>query len=190
MSIVVSIDIGYINMGFVEAYISPSREISIINAKRLNISRHTQNRVSKQDCKLCHTREIVDGVMHFIQEYKPVLDNCDVLLIERQPPQGFTSIEGILFYEYRNKAVLISPNAMHSFFKIRHLVYDDRKEKTVQFASEYIDLNFIERKHDISDAVCMIIFYNNPFKEEYDQSTLPFENFKYINDKDAQSNVG
>ena len=183
MSIVVSIDIGYINMGFVEAYISSDRTITILNAVKLNLSKHQHNRVSRDVCTIPHTREIVDGVSHFIQEYRDVLDNCNVLLIERQPPSGFTSIEGILFREFRSKAILISPNAMHRFLGINNLDYDARKAKTVEFAKDYIDLKTMERKHDISDAICMIIFYNNPYKEEYESNKLPFENFKFVDSK-------
>ncbi len=32
------------------------------------------------------------------------------------------------------------------------------KIKLTEIASEYINLDIIERKHDISDAICMIIF--------------------------------
>lgn len=179
MAIIVSIDIGYINLGLVEAYIDEEFNITITKFEKLNLSIHRHTTVPRDECKLCHTREIVDGVMHFIQEYREMLNRCDKILIERQPPAGFTSIEAVLFYEFRHKSIMISPNAMHAFFKINHLDYNDRKIKTTEIAAEYIDVSDIERKHDIADATCMVIFYNHPFKKEYDLNKLPFENFKF-----------
>ena len=52
--------------------------------------------------------------------------------------------------------VLVSPVSMHTHFGMRHLNYDERKERTVSIEGEIP----YERKHDIADALCMIVYYN------------------------------
>ena len=62
---------------------------------------------------------------------------------------------------FRDKVSLISPVSMHTHFGIRHLDYDQRKERTVSIAEKYIDGEIpYERKHDIGDALCMIVYHN------------------------------
>jgi len=56
---------------------------------------------------------------------------------------------------------LVSPVSMHTHFGMRHLSYEERKERTVSIASKYIHEEIpYERKHDIADALCMIVYYN------------------------------
>ena len=92
-----------------------------------------------------------------------MLDGCDVLLIERQPPGGIKDVEALLASAYRSKVTMISPNSMHKFFKISHLSYDDRKIFTETHAHPYLagfpDYMALDRKHDVADALCMCLFH-------------------------------
>ena len=76
---------------------------------------------------------------------------------------------------------------MHKHFKINFLGYETRKERTIEIAESFLE-NFenyqeLSRKHDVSDAVCMIIFRFAKDKEKYRLSQvdkgLPFDRFIY-----------
>ena len=59
---------------------------------------------------------------------------------------------------------MISPLSMHQHFGLGHLTYEQRKQRTEFIASKYIN-NFqnydqLTRKHDIADALCMILYQN------------------------------
>jgi hypothetical protein len=63
--------------------------------------------------------------------------------------------------------------SMHVHFGMRHLNYEERKERTVVISEKYMGEIPYERKHDIADALCMIIFYNFRTEVHY------FDKFKY-----------
>ena len=186
--IVVSIDIGYHNLGLVKSYVDEkSFEIKIVEIFKINLSTLPHKKIKRVDCKLYHTSEIVDLVAHFIQEYDDYFQEADKILIERQPPMGLANMEALIMYSFREKAELISPNAMHKHFHINFLDYEKRKERTIEFAESFLE-NFenyqeLSRKHDIADAVCMIIFRFAKDKEKFRLSqvdrSLPFDRFIY-----------
>jgi hypothetical protein len=62
---------------------------------------------------------------------------------------------------FKDKVVLVSPVSMHTHFGMRHLNYEQRKERTVEIATKYLkeDIPY-DRKHDIADALCMIIYHH------------------------------
>jgi hypothetical protein len=184
---ITSIDVGYHNLGLVKAFIDDTYEITVEQIFTVDLPKLPHRQIKRQDCQLNHTSELADLMAHFIQEFGHLLDEADKILIERQPPTGLTSIETLLFYLYRNKTELISPNSMHKHFMIGQLEYEKRKERTVEFSSQLLE-NFefykeLERKHDIADAVCMIIFYNSTNKEKYRlehiDKSISFDQFRY-----------
>jgi hypothetical protein len=64
---------------------------------------------------------------------------------------------------FRDKVTLVNPVSMHSHFGIGHLNYEQRKERTTSIAEKYLPEGEVipyERKHDIGDAVCMIVYFN------------------------------
>ena len=62
---------------------------------------------------------------------------------------------------FKDKVILVSPVSMHTHFGMRHLNYEARKERTVEIANKYLNEEIpYERKHDIADALCMILYYN------------------------------
>jgi len=153
-----SIDIGVINLGLVTSTISLNGSIVIDEIKLVNI----QDFECLPDCELYHDKCFGDYMEHVFRKYNKFFES-DVILVERQPIQGFTVIEQLIFSRYRNKSYLISPNSMHCFFQINELDYENRKLYTIKIAERYLE-NFqyfqdLERKHDIADAVCFILFY-------------------------------
>jgi len=143
---VLSIDIGYNNMGLVMA-----EDNTVTFIKKVNLG----------DYKFIYTNDIVDLVPLFVDEHKELFESADKILIERQPPGGFTNIEVLLHYMFKDKVSLISPVSMHTHFGMRHLNYEQRKERTVSIAEKHLKYEIpYERKHDVADALCMIIYYN------------------------------
>ena len=148
---ILSIDIGYHNMGLVlaEAGKGPKIEVEFIK------------KVSLEDYKHIYSNDIVDLIPLFVDAHKYIFESADTILIERQPPGGFTNIEVLLHYMFKDKVILVSPVSMHTHFGMRHLNYEQRKERTISIASKHISGEIpYERKHDIADALCMIIYYN------------------------------
>ena len=184
--IVVSIDVGYHNLGIVRALVDNENfEIKVLNTFKIDLTNLPHKKINRWDCKLEHTNEVADLMAHFIQEFKDILEEADKLLIERQPPTGLTQIETLLLYLYRSKAELISPNSMHAHFKINCLEYETRKVRTIEISESFLEsfeeYQELSRKHDIADAMCMIIFRFSRLKEKYRLSqidkSLPFSHF-------------
>ena len=161
---ILAIDIGYHNMGLVLAESSdkgPKVEVEYIK------------KVSLADYKYIRSNDFVDIIPLFVEDHQSIFDGADRILIERQPPGGFQNIEILLHYMFKDKVTLISPVSMHVHFGMRHLNYEERKERTVVISEKYMGEIPYERKHDIADALCMIIFYNFRTEVHY------FDKFKY-----------
>ena len=181
---ILSIDIGIINLGYVYADITINEppvsskyknlllnsvyksenvinNFKIIDCNRINITKIKHRRVHFCVCKLHHDRCIPDYLDHFIQEI-PHFEECDLLIIERQPPMGITNVQDLLFKQFRDKVLLISPNSMHKYFKLSSN-YDERKIESVKLSLDYLEnfenFNKQIRRHDISDAMLMLIYY-------------------------------
>jgi hypothetical protein len=102
-----------------------------------------------------------DIVPLFVDDHKELFESADKILIERQPPGGFTNIEVLIHYMFKDKVCLISPVSIHTYFGMRHLNYEQRKERTVSIAEKHLKYEIpYERKHDVADALCMIIYFN------------------------------
>jgi hypothetical protein len=148
---VLAIDIGYHNMGLVLAEAGKGPKVDVEFIKKVSLG----------DYKYIYSNDIVDLVPLFVDAHKHIFEAADTILIERQPPGGLTNIEVLLHYMFKDKVILVSPVSMHTHFGMRHLNYEERKERTVSIADKYIDGEIpYERKHDIADALCMIVYYN------------------------------
>ena len=148
---VLAIDIGYHNLGIVlaESVAGPSIKVEYMK------------KVSLADYKYLKSNDMVDLVPLFVEDHKGIFDSADKILIERQPPGGFTNIEILLHYMFKDKVLLVHPTSMHTHFGIRHLDYEERKERTTSIAERHLKFEIpYERKHDIADALCMIIYDN------------------------------
>jgi hypothetical protein len=161
---VLAIDIGYHNMGLVMAECGKGPQIDIEYVKK----------VSLEDYKYIYSNDFVDLIPLFVDEHRSIFEEADTILIERQPPVGFNNIEILLHYMFKDKVILVSPVSMHTHFGMRHLNYEERKERTVSLAEKYTDIDIpYERKHDIADAVCMLLYHN------FKVTTHFFDRFKY-----------
>ena len=161
---ILAIDIGYINMGLVLAECGNGPGIKVEYLKKVDLGIY----------KNIRTNDFVDIIPLFVEEHNHIFTSADKILIERQPPGGFTNIEILLHYMFRDKVSLISPVSMHTHFGMRHLDYEGRKDRTVAIANKYLDDEIpYERKHDIADALCMIIFFN------FRNSVHIFDRFKF-----------
>lgn len=176
-----SIDVGIVNLGviFVELDDITLQLIQIIYVDNVNSTVFEHNVVSHDNCTLGHMKTTTDRLMHFVQERQPMFDMCLHVLIERQPPLGHTDVEQILFFMFRDKAVLISPNAMHKFFKISNHSYENRKHQTVLIANAFLSIDQfpeyhnLERKHDIADAFCQLLFWVDMQHKRLETSKRP-----------------
>lgn len=78
-------------------------------------------KVNLSDYKHIRTNNCVDLIPLFVEEYNTIFTEADKILIERQPPGGFTNIEILLHYMFKDKVSLISPVSMHTHFGMRHV---------------------------------------------------------------------
>lgn len=165
--LVASIDVGIINLGvaFVILHDTTYRLERIVQVEHVDTTIFRHDAVPLSACTLGHTKTATDRVMHFIQERAALFDDCAVILIERQPIQGHTDVEQVLFMHFRNRAELVSPNSMHKLLQIGHLTYEWRKVKTVEFADTMLDpeqfpeYHRMTRRHDVADALCLLIYW-------------------------------
>lgn len=167
MTIISAIDVGLSNLGFLVVSVQDNTIVKVLCMMRIDLTILQHNRVSQSECTLHHTNDVCDRVMHFVQEHKHTLDSTDILLIERQPLGGLVHVEQLLYHLYRDKAHLIHPRSMHTWLGIGHLDYETRKVYTIKqaYAVECVGdcLDGISgRKHDISDAVCMVLYWIRP----------------------------
>jgi len=126
---ILAIDIGYHNMGLVLAESLTGPKIVVEYMKK----------VSLEDYKYLKTNDFVDLVPLFVEDHQHLFDAAEKILIERQPPGGFTNIEILLHYMFKDKVKLVSPVSMHTHFGIRHLDYEERKERTVSLAQKFLN---------------------------------------------------
>lgn len=174
---VLSIDIGIQHLGVSVTLLNDDYSImEIIWIDMIDIQKYKhENGPSKKDCKLHHTKSFCDWITHVFQENSEIFERADTILIERQPPMGLVGIEQLIFSRWREKAVLISPNSMHKFFRIGHYDYEQRKEQTEKITRKHLKkyssmlekFNTYERSHDIADSVCMMLFWIQKKQLEY-----------------------
>lgn len=151
-------------------------------------------RCKNKKCQIPHTRETVDKMLHFFELNKQVFAQADVVAIERQPITGILNVQDLIFMKYREKAVLVSPNAMHNLFSMKG-DYDARKEKAqcmfVQ-ASKTSEANEEYskwcRRHDIADAYCIARYFietDKSLRRAEAEAAAPnrFEEFCYLSMK-------
>lgn len=166
MQRVASIDVGVLNLALVIADVDVDGIVEVVHMERTD----TTAECERSACSLGHTRTAADRLSHYVRDRQGLFDQCTTVLIERQPPAGLTDVEQLLFAYFRSKAVLISPNAMHKMLGIGNFSYEVRKWHTVQVTERVLQASHHanaratfyalgERKHDVADAVCMLLFY-------------------------------
>ena len=162
--LVASFDVGIINLALVVAHVDVrhNRVEQVVHAELIDTTCMGHTRVEADTCSLGHTKTATDRLMHVVQE-RPELLRCDVVLIERQPIVGHTDVQEILFLLFRDRAVLVSPNAMHKHFNIQRAPYEWRKVYTVEIATPFLAgclaFTAADRQHDMADALCILLYW-------------------------------
>ena len=121
---IVSVDIGYSNMALVQLD-TDFINFSVNNIYKVNLKNFCENQVHL-------------AMIKFIDKYSFVFDKANIILVERQPPQGLTNIQDILAFNYSQKVKLICPRSIHKYFMISKFDYDLRKKYTVNITNEHL----------------------------------------------------
>jgi len=178
--LVLSIDVGIKNLAFTlvsfddKDFLNDSQlPINVLMCETIDLTDENMyhQTVTKNDCQLHHNKDgsiknIVDRIDHFLQEYEPKWANFGEItecFIEQQPIHGITSVEALLFKHFRNRVTSISPCAMHSFFGIRNLDYEQRKEFTTSQATPFLNKftkfrNYEKLKNHQADALMLFCY--------------------------------
>lgn len=102
---------------------------------------------------------------YFEIENKGIFDGVDMILVEYQPPQGMRLIQEYLVVTFKQKVFFVHPRKMHKFFNASCYEYERRKKFINYKAIEFMTFEFyekwddLERKHDVSDAICLAFCY-------------------------------
>jgi hypothetical protein len=190
---VLSIDIGMHHLGMVLASFDEYQLDEILYIDLIDITSFVHlDEEAKRNCKLYHTKTCSDYMDHVFYLHHHLFEFVDVILIERQPPQGLVVIEQLIFHQYRSKAILISPTSMHAFFNWNSFAarsstdakadaadarYEYRKGRSIREATKHItrdelmdQFDQFTRQHDISDAICMIVFWLRTKRVQYEKA--------------------
>jgi len=157
--IVVSIDVGVRNFAMCVAHGDPTGSLCIRAFYKYDLL--------NQASSLYRGMAEVDGLLRILEAHRDDFDRSDVVLVERQPPGGILSIQAVLYARYVHKVKLVSPNAMHTFFKINHLDYEQRKSEVDRIVSQDLWSEVSDeakkaylkctRRHDMADAACFAV---------------------------------
>lgn len=179
MPIVMCIDIGVIHLGLSVSEVSEDflhREVVWMDLVDLTAFRHRAP-MTREECDLYHTRNFADWVEHFVRDHMEFFDYADLILIEKQPPQGLVAVEQLLFARFRHKTQLIHPRRVHAYLRIGHLDYEDRKKAVVQIVERELcpyekmleQFSFYSRQHDVADSLALLLYYCARKSVEYRQ---------------------
>jgi hypothetical protein len=99
---------------------------------------------------------LTDSLSVFFQKYTYELDECDLILVEWQPPMGISSFNELFHLSrYHTKIEFMYPRQVHRLLHFTNLHVDQRKQRSVDFFLRHTGCVIThERKHDISDAFC------------------------------------
>lgn len=169
---VLSIDIGIINLAFVLLECNKNYTIhDIVYFELFDITTFPHlDKHSKKTCTIKHTKTIADWLEHIFYLNTELFDLCTHILIERQPPQGHVAVEQLFYYKFREKAVLVHPRSVHSYFRWNSTInYEKRKEKSVEIMQYRLaktkrswlvqQFEQMDRQHDISDAYIQAVYF-------------------------------
>lgn len=155
MKSLIGIDIGVLHLGL--AFASTNDDYSSLKIEKTVLIDMTTE-CSSSGCSLFHTGFACDRVLHVIQAHQKSFDDCDHVVIERQPPTGIRDVEQVFAALFRPKAIIVQPQTMHAYIGSSGFDYDRRKDLATKFACRYVpDIeDRYERAHDVADAVCLV----------------------------------
>jgi hypothetical protein len=193
---ILSIDIGIKHLAMVLIATSKTYEFKeIIWFELVDITQFVHlDQDSKHKCKLFHTRTISDWLSHVFYLNTELFNLAEFILIERQPPQGHVAIEQLIYFNFRNKSVLVHPRSVHKFFNwTNEDTYEIRKQKSVKILKRQLEkgsrtylldeFNQLDRQHDISDAYIQALFFLH-LKQTEIKKSKPLSRFDSLNQLD------
>jgi|TARA_Y100000389_G_C17427454_1_gene500439 hypothetical protein len=164
-----SIDIGIQHLGLLKVETTEDFDIKkIIKFDLVDIQIfHPDIQASDTGCQLHHSKCFADWMSHVFVNYSNYFDSPNIV-IERQPPCGLVAIEQLIFFNYRTKCTLISPNSVHAQNGISCLDYDERKIYCEKMFLSFLAKSApsmlkkarqLERLHDVADAFVQIRYH-------------------------------
>jgi hypothetical protein len=163
-----SIDIGLKNLGIVWGLCDLDyKNIKFTTFELINLN---EIKVEKKS-GIQKYNHISDKLKTYFEKNIYLFNGCDIIFVEYQPLTGLRIIQEYIVQKFDEKVIFIHPQHVHEFFVIREYEYNDRKILLNNFvkylgdSTSIIDINFyrkwknLERKHDISDAICQVYYY-------------------------------
>lgn len=123
----------------------------------------------------------IDGLREILDKHRLDFLRCDIVLVERQPPQGLLSIQSVLYDRFVGKVRLVMPQSMHRYYGLHGKSYDERKVSVEAIARTWLQGDCLKaydklaRKHDVGDAVCFLVMYADAWRKK--QTKNPFARF-------------
>jgi hypothetical protein len=163
---VTSIDVGYNNLAILVALLeTENKQLYIRDVDYTDTIDLPKFNCYRPACRLHHDRSHADYMRHVFED-KWSFDLSETILVEQQPPTGFTVIQELIRDNYRDKFQLSSPAHVQAKMQMSQLYPPDADEKTryelrKHFVTEWsrpfllkygIDLRCWDRCHDIADA--------------------------------------
>lgn len=177
------LDCGIKNMGLIILSVTSRWTIPIIEfIQRVNITSLDKSLTEY------NSNELADRMDRFFETFRDRLDECERIFIERQPIMGLVAVEQMIFKKYREKAILLSPNSVHRYFRIgktHGYTYQSRKMESDHIAENYIKIygsqevcsyyDSLDRRHDVSDCICMAIYVIEQKRRELEQYVVSLQ---------------
>lgn len=184
---VLSIDIGLVNFAFVLVRVSRDCDeiYEVIDCARFDLR---TLKCTGEKCVLHGQKTHSHYTIHLFEKFKSHFEKSDVILIERQPPGGFGSIEQLIQRNFPEKVKLMEPRSLHKFLGISNLNYEERKEAVLKIGEPYLShlakFNRENRKHDMADALMYVIKYTSDkhqaIQDEKISKNNVFKNYIYV----------
>jgi len=187
--IITAVDVGVTNFAFVKCEVEDNEITRVVLAERLDLA--VVGACEDPTCSLrIHGKNATSRLLHLDRD-RPEILKCDILLVEQQPLVGMKGVEQALCALASTEVKLVSPRSMHHHFGIGRLSYDERKKETTEIASVLLD-GFVTpahprgwadetRKHDIADAMCIMIFYLHCRRAKAREAQEKRERLEHIN---------
>jgi len=194
---IMSIDIGIHHLALMLLEMNPDFTFQdIVWFELVDITQfHHLDEEAKKNCPLKHSKTVSDWLSHITYLNQEAFMLAEHVLIERQPFQGHTAVEQLLFYQFRDKAVLISPRSVHKFFGWGPQIdYEQRKERSIRVMQYKLksttrpwlqtEFDALSRQHDVSDALTQALFFLYNRHKDYKTTTpivsiIDFDKYRF-----------
>lgn len=164
---IVGIDIGLTHLAMIKMIGETVVDMHVVDIYKIPCVR--------SPCLLHHTKSLSDCFDHLLYKYEAFLADFDHIVIERQPPKGFVSVEQLFFRQFRDRATLVHPTSMRKYFpNVWSDDYDERKRLAVKWARQRLlqqqdgglrnklmlqKFDAYNRNHDIADAILLAYYF-------------------------------